>query len=329
MHNCEIEKLKPKSLIEKLGTTSSKIEVPNWESLEVNFKPDFLEKFNPSSPKVAILVTNEFEGFSKNGGIGTYYTTLSQKLAMDGWYVILLLCQTEENFQGEAKFPYVDSVFSTHEAEGVLNLQPIHLSILAQTQEDEISKRFDYESYCCLFFTQAIIASFPDAVTYIEFPDIWGFGYRTTQAKKTGLLSSSCLIGATTHGCFEWLREVNSQYSVINPQWLWLAYHYEQYSYENADVAYFPSYFLKSKLESYGWVKQGNHLPYFVPIIELQDVETRNLPAVHFVKRVSTTIVGIPRGKRKIPSCVFRKTRRKKRILHFCRSNQITQSGCN
>ncbi|MEO1765372.1 MAG: glycosyltransferase, partial [Cyanobacteria bacterium J06629_18] len=64
---------------------------------------------------------------------------------------------------------------------------------------------------------------------------------------------------------------------VINPQWSWLAYHYEQYSYENADVAYFPSYFLKSKLESYGWVKQGNHLPYFVPIVELQGDETTNL----------------------------------------------------
>ena len=331
MHNCEIEKLKP-SLIEKLGTTSSKIEVPNWTNFEINFKPDFLEKFNPSSPKVAILVTNEFEGFSKNGGIGTYYTTLSQKLAMDGWYVILLLCQTEENFQGEAKFPHVDSVFSTHEAEGVLSLQPIHLSILAQTQQQEISNSFDYESYCCLFFTQAIIASFPDAVTYIEFPDIWGFGYRTTQAKKTGLLSSSCLIGATTHGCFEWLREVNSQYSVINPQWLWLAYHYEQYSYENADVAYFPSYFLKSKLESYGWVKQGNHLPYFVPIVELQgdettnrtpptplpkNVETRNLPAVHSVNTSLQPLSVSYEGKEKFPVVFFGRLEERKGFCTF------------
>ena len=244
---------------------SSNLGISSLANFEINFQPQFLEKLNPSPQKVAILVSNEFEGFSQNGGIGTYYTTLSQKLKSDGWYIILLLCQTEADFQGEASFPHVDCVFSTHEIKQVLNLQRIHHQILSTAQQDAISNSFDYQSFCCLFFTQAVVVSLPDAVVYIEFPDIWGFGYRTIQAKKTGLLGDSCLIGVTAHGCFEWLREVNSQYSVEQPQWFWQAYHYEQFSYENADIAYFPSYFLNSKLESYGWkTSQAKHLPYFV-----------------------------------------------------------------
>ncbi|QLE44451.1 glycosyltransferase [Nostoc sp. C052] len=267
----EVDPLTPEILIEKLGTKNSNLRISNWANFEINFQAQFLEKLNPSPQKLAILVSNEFEGFSQNGGIGTYYTTLSQKLKSDGWYVILLLCQTESDFQGETSFPDVDCVLSTHKIKQVLNLQPIHHQILATTQQDAISNSFDYQSCCCLFFTQAVVSSLPDAVVYIEFPDIWGFGYRTIQAKKTGLLGDSCLIGVTAHGCFEWLREVNSQYTLEQPQWFWQAYHYEQFSYENADVAYFPSYFLKSKLESYGWeISHSHHLPYFVPIINQQ-----------------------------------------------------------
>ncbi|MEH2138370.1 glycosyltransferase [Nostoc sp.] len=261
-----VDSLTPELLVKKLGTKNSALVFPRLANFEINFQPHFLEKLNLLSQKVAILVSNEFEGFSQNGGIGTYYTTLSQKLKSDGWYVILLLCQTETDFQGEPSFADVDCVFSTHEIKQVLNLQLIHHQILSTTQQDAISNSFDYESFCCLFFTQAAIASLPDAVLYVEFPDIWGFGYRTIQAKKTGLLGDSCLIGVTTHGCFEWLREVNSQYAIQQPQWFWQAYHYEQFSYENADITYFPSHFLKSKLESYGWkTSQAKHLPYFVP----------------------------------------------------------------
>ncbi|MEH1803813.1 MAG: glycosyltransferase [Nostoc sp.] len=269
--NYEVDTLTPELLVKKLGTKNSNFIIPNWANFEISFQPQFLEKLNPLPQKIAILVSNEFEGFSQNGGIGTYYTTLSQKLKSDAWYIILLLCQTEADFQGEASFPDVDCVFSTHEIKQVLNLQPIHYQTLATTQQDAINNSFDYQSFCCLFFTQAVVSSLPDAVVYIEFPDIWGFGYRTIQAKKTGLLGDSCLTGVTAHGCFEWLREVNSKYTLEQPQWFWQAYHYEQFSYENADVAYFPSYFLKSKLESYGWkTSQSKHLPYFVPTAHQQ-----------------------------------------------------------
>lgn len=288
--NYEVYPLTPELLMERLETKKSDMKFTNLLNFEINFKPQFLEKLNPLPQKVAILLSNEFEGFSHNGGIGTYYTTLSQKLKSDAWYVILLLCQTEVDFQGEASFPDVDCVFSTHEIEQVLNLQPIHYQILSTTQQDEISNSFDYQSFSSLFFTQAVVNTFPDAVIYIEFSEIWGFGYRTIQAKQTGLLGNSCLIGVTSHGSFEWLREVNGQYTTELPQWFWKDYHYEQFSYENADITYFPSYFLKSKLESYGWkTSHAKHLPYFLPILELpvtnQEIiklDSEKIPVIFF-----------------------------------------------
>jgi glycosyltransferase involved in cell wall biosynthesis len=235
---------------------------------QVYFQPQWQETFNASAQKVAILATSEFEGFYQNGGIGTYYQALSQHLAADGWYIILLLCQNDTEFGGKSQLPNLQHIFSTVEVDKVLNLQPIHRAILAQSQEQTIAQWFDYESFCCLFFTQAILASFPEAVVYVEFPAIWGFGDRTIRAKKSGLLSKNCLVGVTDHGGFEWLRETNHRYAVDHPHWFWQAYHYEQYSYENADVTYFPSHFLKSKVESYGWkTSHAVHLPYFIPIV--------------------------------------------------------------
>ena len=269
----EVDTVTPEILVEKLG--AGNLSIPAWADYQISFKPKFLEKFNQSAQKIAILVSNEFEGFSRNGGIGTYYTTLTQKLAADGWYVLLLLCQTETEFQGEASFPHLHHVFSTHETAQILELQPLHHQILAKTQQDPITHSFDYQSFCCLFFTQAVVATFPEAVVYIEFPEIWGFGYRTIQAKQAGLLGNSCLTSVTSHGGFEWLREVNSQYAINQPQWFWQAYYYEQFSYENADLAYFPSYFLKAKLTSYGWkTTSAKHLPYLVPIVELLDSDS-------------------------------------------------------
>lgn len=255
---------------------------------QLYFHPQFLEQFNPESGKIAILATNEFEGFSKNGGIGTYYTALSQKLAAENWLIILLLCQSQEKFQGVSKTSSVNRVFSVGEVPTLLQLQPIHEAILAHTQKNGVSQSFDTDSFGCLFFTQALMTAFPEAVIYVEFPVIWGFGYRTIQAKRSGLLGNHCLVGVTDHGGFEWLRETNSRYQIDYPPWFWQAYHYEQYSYEQADLTCFPSYFLKSKVEGYGWkTDRAVHLPYFIPLFNLSpqslaQLENGKIPVIFF-----------------------------------------------
>jgi glycosyltransferase involved in cell wall biosynthesis len=255
-------------------------------------QPRFVEKINISTQKIAVLVGNEFEGLTHNGGIGTYYANLSQKLAADGWTVILLLCQANLEQQEKCQFDHIVQVVSVGQIPELLILQPLHQHILNAAQRDHVSRSFSYHSICCLFFIQALEAAFSEAIIYAEFPEIWGFGYHTIQAKQAGYLSHNCLTGVTSHGSFEWLREINSQYQSIDERWFWQAYHCEQFSYENADVTYSPSQFLKEKVASYGWkTDHVKHLPYFLPTLQLPlegspakpiEIKPDHIPVVFF-----------------------------------------------
>lgn len=234
------------------------------ENFKIKFKPDFRKKLVKSADKVALLATPEYEGLSKNGGIGTYYTALSQKLSASGWYVILLLCQSEESFQGDSTIPALRHVFSSQEVEQVLALQPLHMSYLAAAKQED--RYIDYQSLCAFLFTQALCNHFKYSQVYVEFPETWGLGYRTIQAKKAGLLGSNCVTAVTMHSGHEWIYEANEAFVVQFPPFFWRLYHYEQYSLENADLSFFPSHFLKSKVESYSWqTGHTQHMPYFVP----------------------------------------------------------------
>lgn len=231
----------------------------------LQFQPDALAGFDLSAKKISIFATNEYEGFSRNGGIGTYYTALSRKLHDEGWYTILLLCHSDELHHGQPHPPSLDHVFSTSELDRHLTLQPIHHAILDRSHQSS-NREFDLESWRCLFFVQAIADTFTDAVIYVDFPAIWGFGLRTIQAKRAGVLPHACFTGVTDHGGFEWLRETNQRYITDDPRWFQQAYYVEQNAYDHADLTCFPSYFLRDKDSGYGWqTDRAHHLPYFIP----------------------------------------------------------------
>ncbi|BAQ61647.1 hypothetical protein GM3708_2053 [Geminocystis sp. NIES-3708] len=230
---------------------------------QISFKSKILKQFQGEDySKIALLISNEYEGFSRNGGIGTYYTSLSQKLAQAGWAVILILCQSDEKYAGKSHIRALKHIFSTSEVEDVLNLTEEHKFILNQAKEDYY---FKYQSVANWLLSQGFSNSFKESKIYIEFPDVNGFGYDTIQAKKANLLGKNCLTNITIHGCFEWVFEAND--SINKEDWFDKSCHREQVAYENVDLAFFPSFFLKNKVESYGW--QTNHAhnrPYFVPI---------------------------------------------------------------
>ncbi|MBW4473283.1 MAG: glycosyltransferase family 4 protein [Stenomitos rutilans HA7619-LM2] len=235
-------------------------------SFEVCFNPKLLAQFPKVAHRVALLVTSEYEGIFRNGGIGTYYRTLSEKLTAEGWTVVLLLCQSQERFGGESHLPALKHIFSTSECQDVLALQPMHLAILSQFQEWEW---VDRENYCALFFAQAIAVAFERSFIYIEFPETLGLGHRTVQAKRAGVLGKHCFTAVTLHSGQEWLLEAHRQYTFPVPAWSLQISHYEQASFEQADLAFFPSHFLKAKVARYGWkTDHALHLPYFVPEVE-------------------------------------------------------------
>jgi glycosyltransferase involved in cell wall biosynthesis len=284
----------------------NKILAKDWEQeFTVRFQASFDEKLSPAPENVAILVTSEYEGIFKNGGIGTYYKTLSEKLASEGAYVILILCKTEREFQGESTVAPVRHIFSTHQAEQVLQLQPIQQGILSGFQRWEW---VESESYRILFFVQAIAAHFSQSPIYVEFPDLCGLGYRTIQAKRAGFLGQNCLTAVTMHSGQEWLNEAHEKYSLY-PAWDWYqkVYGYEQYSFENADLAFFLSWFMAEKVKSYGWnMTQAIHLPYCFPIVPPLDK-----------KRPMLDRGGLNLKRQQIPIVFFGRLEERKGLLTF------------
>jgi glycosyltransferase involved in cell wall biosynthesis len=232
-------------------------------SFLVDFKDEIANLLPKQAEKIALLVSSEYEGYYKNGGIGTYYHALSRRLDADGWHVILLLCATEDRFQGKSKIPALKHVFSTIEVEEILTLQPIHRAILAEAKTDF----FDYQSFCIFFFIQALSSCCPSAQIYAEFAEMSGYGYRTIQAKQVGLIPK-CVTSVTLHSGHEWIDEANEKFTVPYPADFWQLCHYEQNSFENADLSFHPSNFIRNKVKSYGWnVDRAIQLPYFVPQI--------------------------------------------------------------
>lgn len=283
----------------------------NSNRFEVSFNQKLTDKFFPGVARVALLVTTEYEGIFRNGGIGTYYRTLSEKLAAENWYVILLLCQSQERFSGESHISALKHIFSTNECQQILELQPIHSATLFQYQDSEWLK---YENYCALYFTQAITSTFSDAQVYVEFPEMLGLGYRTIQAKRAGVLGRNCITAVTLHSGQEWLHEANERYIPPALNWFWQTCHYEQYSFEQADLAFYLSHFLKSKVENYGWkTSHALHLPYCFPVMEelLEKAEPLVSDLQHYVK------IG------KIPLVFFGRLEERKGFLTFLEALQL------
>src|SRR5262245_26678197 len=257
-------------------------------SFEVSFQPELLKRLRHEEPDgVALLVSSEYEGIFHNGGVGTHYRTLSQHLADAGWYVILLLTYTAEAFGGRSELAAVKHVFSTKEVGEVLNLQPIHKQLLRGRHNDP----YDHEGLCALFFAQAISRCFQDTAVYIEFPELMGTGHRTIQANRAGVLGSNCITAVTMHSGHEWVFEANEKYTDDDPAGLWQLCFYERASFETADLALFPSHFLKTKVESFGWnAARAVHMPYFVPVVDvdgpprndLARLDARRIPLVFF-----------------------------------------------
>lgn len=239
------------------------------KNLEVSFVPEFADLLQQSQiTKVAILATCEYEGIFRNGGVGTHYKTLSEHLTRDGWYVILLICHTEEAYGGKSNIPAVKHIFSTGEISKFLNLQPIHQLALSVVKHDG----FDRESYPCFLFTQAVSSFCSQAQVYVEFHEMAGIGYHTIQAKRSHTLGENCITAVTMHSGHEWVYEANGWYAEFYHQWFKQVCDYEQYTFENADLAFFPSYHLKSRVESYGWkTDHAKHMPYFIPVIPNSD----------------------------------------------------------
>jgi Methyltransferase domain len=233
--------------------------------LDIIFKSKVKSIFYHSKPKkIAVLPTLEYEGIFKNGGVGTYYKNLARSLAAKGWYVIVYLPNTEEKYAGKSDFLEVSNVFSNQDLQDILVLDKIHISLLEECRQKDW---WNYLSISSLFFVQALTKYFQDSKIYVEFHELCGIGYQTMQAKRSGLLGDNCLVATTLHSGIEWIYEANEKYIHEDLDAFLKASCFEQYSFENADVSFFPSNYLQDKVGCYGWNTDGYiHLPNYIPL---------------------------------------------------------------
>lgn len=245
-----------------------------------------------SEEKVAILVTSEFEGIFKNGGIGTYYRTLSHKLTQEGWKIILVLFKEPDVFDGKSTLSHINTIISANYIDRLILLTDFHQLILSQFSRWDWVKR---EGYLILFLIQALGNYFNNETNlYIEFPDFWGIGYPTIKAKESGLLTNNCVVATTIHGPHDWIYEVNDRFTVDNVNsWKWFfdVSQRERTSFEKSDLPIYLSNFLKNKVKGYGWnIEKAVHLPYCFSVINQEYPKHSNSQVAEIAERIGDRI---------------------------------------
>ena len=182
------------------------------------------------------VVTSEFLGPIKNGGIATATSALIDQLAADGHEVTILFTLVERN-------------------------QPVVLQETWAHWEQQFADRgmhVDYirhqGNYRAWRQKAWLVKEFVGAGEYdlVYFNEHHGSGYYALAAKRAGLSPFAeqlhCII---THGASEWVHNTNDQPVELASDLELMAF--ERRSVEWADVVIGPSRFLLGQYETYGW----------------------------------------------------------------------------
>lgn len=238
------------------------------------YVPD-LNDNNPSyfkKCKVAI-VTLEFEGPFRNGGIGTAYTGLAHTLASAGHDVTVLYCG-----QNISDSP-IEEWVTSYATEG------ISLEVLPPVRHpfpNNEGRWKSYHVYQCLRERQFDI---------VHVHDLAGLGYYSMLAKKQGLsfINTSFILGL--HSPIAWVREASNAFcsweGELENDFM------EQESIKMADVLVSPSKYMCDWIQDRAWElpEEMYVLPNICPDIALEDVagqSSSTLKEIVFFGRLET-----------------------------------------
>ena len=193
-----------------------------------------------SKRKRICLVTVEFHGLFKNGGIGTANTALALALAAEGFDVTVAIANADESGPRLAMGNFSD-LKSYYAARGItLDYVPAHPQIAGSFDDPRTA------SYCVYLYLRA--CDF-DAVL---FNDNGGQGYYTLLASHTGVFENPPQLIVVAHGPVDWVHELNAQEyggrKVIAVTWL------EQRSALLCEQLVSPSRYLLDWMIARGWV---------------------------------------------------------------------------
>ncbi len=190
-------------------------------------------------PRVCI-VTTEFHGLFKNGGIGTANTGLALALARADFDVTVAFADADENGP-RVKNTNFFGLREEYRALGItLDFVPAS-HLIAHAFDDSRSA-----SYCVYLY----LKQHPFDVVY--FNDSGGHGYYSLLAKRTGVFHNAPRMLLVAHGPQEWVLELNSVH--YTSRWPVITAFMERRCAELADVLISPSRYLADWMVSHGWV---------------------------------------------------------------------------
>lgn len=220
------------------------------------------------------FVTTDFVSVIRNGGIGTHFWLMSRLLAKRGWDVHVLFCGPVDDEEAMAAMP------AQMAAEGVTFTW---LEELPAPAWKDIPIYAD--SMHNLFLSQSALEGLErlhaeHAFDIIEFQDWRAPGFRSAQAKRSGLAFEDVALAVKLHSTTEWQRRGNL--AQRNSVWELKVEWCERYAFERADLQLSPSRYMVEDTRSAGWNVRDNVLvaypfPDPEPTPTAQDAEVRRL----------------------------------------------------
>lgn len=195
------------------------------------------------------IVSSEFLGPTRNGGIATHYTTLAERLAAHGIPVTLLYTLPEQCAEHDLGY------WKDRFAEKSVTLVP--LPHIAPDVDGPFHVRSSYAVYQWLK-TQDF--------GLVHFAEWNGLGYYSLLAKHEGLAFRNTRMCVGTHGATYWTNEANGEL-VHNPAEIEIDF-MERRSVELADVVHSPSAYMLKWEAGQGWAAPREKLlrPYILPL---------------------------------------------------------------
>jgi len=270
------------------GTSPNFFSTAGSSVYSLRFRSHFLSELPPvSSNKIALLLTTEFEGLGKNGGVGTYYKELCAKLFEAEWQVVVVMIGGFLEIKS-ADCPYgARTLVDLTDIESVVELQPIHRRMRASLREDPNQ----LTGLDCFFILQAFDTYYKSSQIYAEFHEMFGFGFLSAKARRAGLLGSNISIAVTMHSGHEWIYDANNALLDQSSREFQRIASREQQSFADACLSMYPSDSLYGFVRGYGWpTKNAIKLPYFIPLHQVshgkQPVSPTNHTEVIFFGRL-------------------------------------------
>jgi glycosyltransferase involved in cell wall biosynthesis len=206
-----------------------------------------------SRPLEVCVVSSEFLGPIKNGGIATAAGALIDRLTADGHRVTALYSNVERGAPVVVQDTWDHWVATMRQRGVALEFIPHPGNYRDWTQKAWLVKEFlAHRTFDVVYFNEH-----------------HGSGYYALAAKRAGIAPFAeqlhCVI---THGSLEWVHRLNDQY-MNRPSDLTVVV-FERRSVEWADIVIAPSRYLLNEYASYGWTlpEQTYHQPY--PLLDAE-----------------------------------------------------------